>query len=172
MNYTFDNDKFISMNKIQKYADAIVLGMHDALVSQTGIIAGLAFALADRRLIILTGTISAVAAGLSMAASNYLAEQSRQSRRAIQAGLFTGSAYLITSGLLMLPFVMTPNVRAAMASAFVIAILIIFLFNCCIRQTTENLWRKFLKMLLLCVAVSVVAFLIGEFARMWLGIDV
>ena len=149
MNYTFDNDKFISMNKIQKYADAIVLGMHDALVSQTGIIAGLAFALADRRLIILTGTISAVA-----------------------AGLFTGSAYLVTSGLLMLPFAMTPNVRAAMASAFVIAILIIFLFNCCIRQTTENLWRKFLKMLLLCVAVSVVAFLIGEFARMWLGIDV
>lgn len=90
-------------NKI--YAGAIVLGMHDALVSQTGIIAGLTFALADTKLIIMTGIISAVADGLSMLASNYLAERERcEINRAIMAGIYTGIAYLGTSALLMIPF--------------------------------------------------------------------
>ena len=69
---------------------AIVLGMHDALVSQTGIIAGLAFSLANRYLIILTGIISAVAAGVSMAASNYLAHRTNDNEYAVMAGAVTG----------------------------------------------------------------------------------
>ena len=62
------------MTRKYSAAAAVVLGMHDALVSLTGMIGGLTFALAERRLIVLTAIIASVAAGLSMAASNYLAE--------------------------------------------------------------------------------------------------
>ena len=83
---------------------AIVLGMHDALVSQTGIIAGLTFSLANRYIIIMTAIISAVAAGLSMAASNYLAQKTSKNNHAVTIGTVTGLAYLCTSFLLIIPF--------------------------------------------------------------------
>lgn len=150
---------------------AIVLGMHDALVSQTGIIAGLAFSLANRYLIILTGIISAVAAGLSMAASNYLAHRTNDNEYAVMAGAITGLTYLGTSFLLILPFFMTANVRAAMASAFIIAIIIIFLCNWGIcRVNGHKFWQHTIEMLIICATVSVIAFIIGEWARYFLGI--
>ena len=64
-------------------AGAIVLGMHDALVSLTGLIAGLAVAMADRYAIILTAIIASITASLSMAASNYLAVRANGNARAI-----------------------------------------------------------------------------------------
>lgn len=150
---------------------AIVLGMHDALVSQTGIIAGLAFSLADRYLIIMTSIISAVAAGLSMAASNYLAHKTCDNLHSFQAGIVTGSTYLGTSFLLVLPFFMTNNVRAAMASAFVIAILIILTCNLGLCHAHKrNFWKHSIEMLAICASVSIVAFIIGELAKYFLGI--
>lgn len=152
---------------------AIVLGMHDALVSQTGIIAGLAFALTNRYLIIMTGIISAVAAGLSMAASNYLAHKTNDNDQAVAAGVVTGLVYLGTSFLLIMPFFMTQNVRAAMASAFIIAIIIIFICNWGIcRANRTNFWRHSIEMLIICACVSLAAFIIGEWARYFIGISI
>ena len=150
---------------------AIVLGMHDALVSQTGIIAGLAFSVNDRYLIVMTGVISAVAAGLSMAASNYLAQKTNQSAHAIRDGIVTGITYLAVSILLIVPFLMTENVRAAMTSAFIIAIIIIILCNWGICRANGNrFWRHTIEMLVICVMVSIVAFVIGELAKHFLGV--
>ena len=150
---------------------AIVLGMHDALVSQTGIIAGLAFALTNRYLIIMTGIISAVAAGLSMAASNYLAHKTNGNKQPIRAGIATGITYLWVSFLLITPFFMTQNVRAAMASAFIIAIIIIFICNWGIcRANRTNFWRHSIEMLTICTLVSITAFVIGECAKYFLGV--
>lgn len=150
---------------------AIVLGMHDALVSQTGIIAGLAFSLANRYLIILTSVISAVAAALSMAASNYLAHKTNDNEYATMAGATTGLTYLGTSFLLIMPFFMTENVRAAMTSAFIIAIIIIFLCNWGIcRVNGHKFWRHTIEMLIICIVVSIVAFIIGQWAQYFLGI--
>ena len=150
---------------------AIVLGMHDALVSQTGIIAGLAFALTNRYLIIMTGIISAVAAGLSMAASNYLAHKTNGDKQPIRAGIATGITYLGVSFLLITPFFMTQNVRAAMTSAFIIAIIIIFICNWGIcRANRTNFWRHSIEMLTICTLVSITAFVIGECAKYFLGV--
>lgn len=153
-------------------SSAIVLGMHDALVSQTGIITGLTFALADTKLIIMTGIISAVADGLSMLASNYLAERERtQFKFAFIAGIYTGIAYLGTSALLMIPFFITDNASRALVASFAVAIIIIFLFNICMaRGGTRNFWHRFFEMLCICVGVSIIAFLIGEAAKQFLGI--
>ena len=150
---------------------AIVLGMHDALVSQTGIIAGLAFSLTNRYLIILTSIISAVAASLSMAASNYLAHKTNNNEFAIMIGIVTGLTYFGTSFLLILPFFITPHVRVAMTSSFVIAVIIIVLCNWGIcRVNGNNFLKHTLEMLVICTGVSLVAFIIGEWAHYFLGI--
>lgn len=150
---------------------AIVLGMHDALVSQTGIIAGLTFSLANRYIIIMTGIISAVAAGMSMAASNYLAHKTSENEYAITIGAVTGLTYLGASFLLIMPFFMTGNIRAAMTSSFVIAVIIIFICNFGIcRVNGTRFWKHTIEMLIICAGVSVAAFIIGEWARRFIGI--
>ena len=163
---------YIFCMSYESKSSAIVLGMHDALVSQTGIITGLTFALADTKLIIMTGVISAVADGLSMLASNYLAERERtEFKHALIAGIYTGVAYLGTSALMMIPFFITDNASRALVASCAIAIIIIFLFNRCMaRGHTRNFWHRFFEMLGICVGVSIIAFIIGEVAKQFLGI--
>lgn len=154
-----------------KTAASVVLGMHDALVSLTGMIGGLTFALAERRLIILTAVIASVAAGLSMAASNYLAEKTNENPYAIYAGAITGAAYLATCAALILPFIIITNTNIALIMSFVTAIVIIFGCNffICHRQG-RSFWRHAIEMLIICVGVSVISFVMGEFAKRTLGV--
>ena len=50
-----------------EYMGSVVLGLNDALVEFTGALAGFTLALGDSRLIALTGSITGIAAALSMA---------------------------------------------------------------------------------------------------------
>lgn len=54
------------------YVGSMVLGLNDALVELTGVLAGLTFTLQNTRLIGTAGLITGVAAALSMASSEYL----------------------------------------------------------------------------------------------------
>ena len=102
---------------------SIVLGMHDALVSTLGLIAGLVFANAGRYVIILTGIIACVAAALSMAASEYLAQKANGNiGDALPRGLATGATYISTAVLLLLPFVFIGNTFIAMGMMYVVAV--------------------------------------------------
>ena len=158
------------LKSLSSLSAAFVLGMHDALVSQIGIIVGMVFAAAGREIIILTSVISALSAGLSMAASSYLAEKTNLNNRAVRAGLVTGLAYLGTSGLLIAPFFITPNIKCGVISALVLAVVIIFVCNWAIcRQRGHNFWRHAFEMLAVCTTVTIVTFVIGEFAKQWLG---
>lgn len=160
-----------TMTQRLKTAAAIVLGMHDALVSLTGMIGGLTFALADRRMIILSAVIASVAAGLSMAASCYLAEKTNENPHALRTGTMTGGAYLGTCAFLILPFFVVPNTHTALVMSFVMAVLIIFGCNWCIGHTRGRRWgRHALEMLLICAGVSIVSFAIGEVAKYALGV--
>lgn len=150
---------------------AIVLGMHDALVSLTGMIAGLTFALTDRVTIILSAVIASVAAGLSMAASCYLAEKTNDNPHALRAGVMTGVAYLGTCAFLILPFFIVPSTYTALIMSFIMAVLIIFGCNWCIGHTRGQRWLGHaLEMLAICTGVSIVSFAIGEFAQYALGV--
>lgn len=157
------------MIKPLKSTAAFVLGMHDALVSQIGVIVGLAFALADRELIILTSVITALSAGLSMAASSYLAEKTHDDEDALRAGLVTGGAYLGISGILIAPFVITNNLTIALGATFAIAVLTIFISNWAIHRNSK---KKFLshaiEMLILCTSVTIITFIIGELSHKFL----
>ena len=57
---------------VKEYLGSIVLGLNDALVELTGVLAGLTLALQNSRIIIISGFITGTAASLSMAASEYL----------------------------------------------------------------------------------------------------
>ncbi|MBP9999277.1 MAG: VIT1/CCC1 transporter family protein [Proteobacteria bacterium] len=85
------------MARIKKcdFFGSAVLGMHDAVVSITGTIAGLTFTLTNRRLILLTCIIMSVVDALSMTAANYLATKTDNMRRAATAGFITGIAYIV-----------------------------------------------------------------------------
>ena len=152
-------------------AGAIVLGMHDALVSLTGLIAGLAVAMADRYVIILTAVIASVTASLSMGASNYLAVRTDGGRRAFISALYTGVAYMATCAVLIVPFFVFENRAVEMVLMFAIAVAEIFGFNYYLGRVNHRPYmRKFLEMLVVCAGVSVIAFLIGLGANKYLGV--
>ncbi len=148
----------------QKYkSSAIVLGMHDALVSLTGMIAGLTFAMADRYNIIVSATIASVAAGLSMSASNYLAEKTNNNPNAITSGFLTGIAYIGTCILLLIPYFLITIPTVALTVSFIVAVIIILVCNWCIyRAHKKPFLRHALEMLAICTIVSVLSFIIGE----------
>lgn len=112
--------------KCFQYTGALVLGMHDALVELSGIIAGLTFAIEDRRIIIMTGAIAAVAASLSMAAANYQAQRADNNPCAGMAAFYTGVMYVVTSAMLIFPFTIIPNRFWALA---IMALLPFLLFS-------------------------------------------
>ena len=126
-----------------KSAGAIVLGMHDALVSLTGLIAGLAVAMADRYYIILTAIIASVTASLSMGASNYLSVRAGGGKHAFINALYTGGAYMATCILLIIPFFIFENRATELVMMFAIAITEIFLFNYFLghAHTCAHFWK-------------------------------
>lgn len=155
-----------------KSAGAIVLGMHDALVSLTGLIAGLAVAMADRYSIILTAIIASITASLSMGASNYLSVRAGGGKHAFINALYTGGAYMATCVLLIIPFFIFENRATELVMMFAIAITEIFLFNYFLGHAQQRPYmRPFLEMLGICTGVSIVAFFIGLCANICLGID-
>ncbi|MBQ0013642.1 MAG: VIT1/CCC1 transporter family protein [Proteobacteria bacterium] len=152
---------------------AMILGMHDALVSLVGTIAGLTFALTNRRLILLTGIITSVVAALSMTAANYMASKTNNDPMAPRTALYTGFAYMLTSALLLLPFVIFKNLDLAFISTIIVGILIIFGFNAFIGLSRHRpFMRKFIEMLVICTIVSVIALIIGQCAKIFLHIEI
>lgn len=152
---------------------AIILGIHDAVVSITGTIAGLTFTLTNRRLILLTCIIMSVVDAMSMTAANYLATKTDNLRNARISGFATGAAYIITSVLLLAPFAFFANLNIAFAATILIAIGILFGFNFCVGyHRKRDFIKPFLEMLVICTVVSIVAFAIGQYAKTFLGIEI
>ena len=89
-----------------QYVGSMVLGLNDALVELTGSLAGFAFALQNTRLIALSGLIVGISATFSMASSEFLAARSEGRTDALKSCTYTGTAYLITVVLLILPYLL------------------------------------------------------------------
>lgn len=158
-----------------QYVGAMVLGLNDALVELTGTIAGLTFALANTRLVALSGIITGVSATLSMAASNYLAERADGNENALKSSVYTGVAYLITVVLLVLPYLLFPNDMYVWALVTMLAtvILIILFFNYYISVAKSlPFLKRFAEMAVISLSVAVISFLIGLAVKHFLGIDI
>ncbi|MDR1421515.1 MAG: VIT1/CCC1 family protein [Coriobacteriales bacterium] len=158
-----------------QYVGAIVLGLNDALVELTGTIAGLTFALANTRVVALAGIITGIAATLSMAASNYLAERANNNPKALKASIYTGTAYLITVVLLVLPYLLVPEEGYLLALGIMLGVVIfvIFAFNYYISVAQRQPFlSRFGHMAAISLGVALISFVIGLAARQLLGVDI
>ena len=157
-----------------EYMGSVVLGLNDALVEFTGALAGFTLALSDSRLIALTGSITGIAAALSMASSEYLSTKSDNApgKHPVKAAVYTGIAYVITVVALVLPFVLIPNALIALAVMLAAALLIIALFNYYYAVARrESFRRRFTEMAVLSFSVAGISFLIGYLLKAVTGIE-
>lgn len=157
-----------------EYMGSVVLGLNDALVEFTGALAGFTLALSSPKLIALTGSITGIAAALSMASSEYLSTKSEddKNKHPIKAAVYTGIAYLITVIALVSPFILIDHALLALAVMLVMALLIIALFNYYYAMARGESFRKrFTEMAVLSFSVAAVSFLIGYLLKIFTGLD-
>jgi len=163
-----------------RYTSSIVLGLSDALVELTGALAGLTLALQDTKLIALTGSITGIAAALSMGASEYLSTKSEETadnkrpfKNPVRASIYTGSAYIVTVLVLILPYLILENFYVCLGCTLAAAVLIIAFFNYYISVAKDvPFTRRFLEMTGLSLGVAALSFLVGFIVRSFLGADV
>lgn len=157
------------------YMGSVVLGLNDALVEFTGALAGFTLALSDSKLIALTGSITGIAAALSMASSEYLSTKSEGGdgvKHPVKAAVYTGIAYLITVAALVTPFILISNVIAALGVMLFVALSIIGLFNYYYAVARGESFRKrFTEMAVLSFSVATISFLIGYALKTFTGLD-
>ncbi len=72
-----------------RYVGSMVLGLNDALVELTGTLAGLTFAMANTRLVALSGLITGISATLSMASSEFLSARAEGRPDAFKSSIYT-----------------------------------------------------------------------------------
>lgn len=140
-----------------EYMGSVVLGLNDALVEFTGALAGFTLALSDHKLIALTGSITGIAAALSMASSEYLSTKSEgdKSKHPAKAAIYTGIAYIITVVALVTPFILISNVLIALGVMLAMALIIIALFNYYYSVARGESFRKrFMEMAVLSFSVA------------------
>lgn len=157
------------------YMGSIVLGLNDALVEFTGALAGYTLALNDSRLIALTGSITGIAAALSMASSEYLSTKSEGDavKHPVKSAIYTGIAYIITVTALIAPFLLSQNVLLNLGIMLLMAIAIIGLFNYYYAVVRgESFKKRFGEMATLSLSVAGVSFLIGFLLKQLVGIEV
>lgn len=165
-----------------RYTGSMVLGLNDALVELTGALAGLTLALRDARLIALTGSVTGIAAALSMAASSYLSTKSEEpasmrsdavGKNPLKASVYTGVAYILTVLVLIFPYLVLPNYYVSLACTLVAAIGIIAAFNYYIAVARDEPFKsRFLEMAGLSLSVAAFSFLVGFVLRTLFGVDV
>ena len=157
-----------------KYMGSVVLGLNDALVEFTGTLAGLTFAIQNSRIIAMAGLITGIAASLSMAASEYLSQRSDQinGMNPKKASVYTGTTYIITVALLILPFLIFTNPYFALIFTLVGAVLVIFVFTFYISVAKDlPFWMRFAEMAAISLGIAAVSFVIGLLIRLVLNVN-
>ncbi len=155
------------------YAGSVVLGLNDALVELTGVLAGLTFAFQNTRLIALSGLVTGIAAALSMAASEYLSTRAEEGEHAGTSALYTGLAYIVTVFLLVLPYLVLASYLLCLALALATSVVIILVFTFYISVAKDlPFGRRFLEMAGISLGVAALSFGIGVLVKRVLGVEI
>ena len=168
------------------YVGSIVLGLNDALVELTGTLAGLTFALADSKIVALSGLIVGIAASLSMASSEYLSTKQEESHsKAFKSAIYTGVAYIITVILMILPYLLmpdtvfnifgleVPSIYVSLGITILVVVFIILIFNYYISVAKRlNFKKRFWEMVTISLGVAVLSFLVGYLVKIIFNIEV
>ncbi|RYL92200.1 VIT1/CCC1 transporter family protein [Sporolactobacillus sp. Y61] len=156
------------------FVGAIILGMNDALVEITGSVAGFTLSMSNTKIIAVAGLITGVAASLSMAASEFMAERSEGNmKKAARAAIYTGGSYFLTVVLLVLPFFILPaqSYIPALILTVIIAVAVIFIFSFYMSVAKEiRFSQRFWEMVIVSLGVAVLTFFIGFIVKTYFGI--
>lgn len=154
-----------------KYIGSMVLGLNDALVELAGSIAGFTFALANTKMVALSGLIVGISATFSMASSEFLSAKSEGRSDALKSCAYTGGAYLVTVALLILPYIIFQNALVALACMLAIIVLIIAAFTYYTSVATDQPFKsRFLEMTVISFGVALLSFVVGLIAKELFGI--
>ena len=153
--------------------DAVILGLNDALVELTGALAGFTISFADNKLIALAGLTTGVAATFSMASADYLATKNGHSLlSSLKSALATGVAYIVTTALLLSPYLALSNPFAALGVTIALAVAIIFVFTLVVsRIRCSNFKGDFVEMLSISCVVAFLCFIVGWGANKLWGLE-
>ncbi|MEP0827077.1 MAG: VIT1/CCC1 transporter family protein [bacterium] len=155
------------------YTGSVVLGLNDALVELTGVLAGLTLALQDTRIVAIAGFITGIAASLSMAGSEYLSTKEEGGKSPLRASIYTGIAYIVAVLFLITPYFIFSNPFICLALAVSFALLIVFIFTFYISVAKNLSFKKrFMEMAAISLGVAILNFFIGLLVRKYLHIDV
>ena len=157
-----------------RYVGSMVLGLNDALVELTGALAGFALAFRDPRVVAMAGLITGIAASMSMAASEYLSTKTEGGdKNPLRASIYTGTAYLITVIILILPFLILGELFLSLGLMIIAAILVIFIFTYYISIAKDlDFKRRFLEMATISLGITAITFIIGSVVRLLFGLDI
>lgn len=156
-----------------RYVGSMVLGLNDALVELTGVLAGLTLALQNTRLIAVTGLITGIAASLSMAASEYLSTKAEEgTQNPLKASIYTGVAYVLTVFFLIFPYLLFTNLYVCLGFTILNAIVVIFIFTFYISVAKDIPFRqRFLEMASISLGIAALTFGIGFLIRTFSNIE-
>lgn len=161
-------------SKGRMYISATILGLNDALIEMTGALAGFTMVLPNNRTIVLAGLTTGIAATLSMAASEYLSQEAdKNTNNPLMAATITGSAYLLTVVILLVPFVLMANPYIALLISVILASWLIFLFTffeSLVRK--QSFARLCLKMLGISFGVAFLSFCLSWLADFYWGVPI
>lgn len=157
-----------------RYISSMALGLNDALVELTGVLAGFTFALNNNRLIAMAGLITGSAATLSMAASEYISKKHDETEKyPLKAAVYTGITYMIAVLVLITPYLLLSSPHAALGFCLAGVALLILLFTLFVSVVRRRPFRPaFLEMLGICFSVALISFFIGWAARIGFGIEI
>lgn len=152
------------------FLSSIVLGVNDGLIELTGALVGFAFALQNHVSVVLLGTVTGIAASLSMAASAYMQARHETGKEPKKAGLYTGGAYLLVVVLLVLPYGLFSNIHLAVGAMFGLTLLLILGLSFYSSVLFErNFKRQAGEMLMFSLGVAGIASLLGSLVRLLMG---
>ena len=156
-----------------QYVGSMVLGMNDALVELTGSLAGFTLAMQNTKLVALSGLILGISATFSMAASEFLSAKSEGRADALKSCLYTGTAYLVTVALLVLPYLLFSNYFISLACMIGTVIAIIAAFTYYVSVAKEESFKsRFWEMTLISIGVAILSFGVSILAKNVLGVDI
>lgn len=156
-----------------KYTSDIILGLSDALIELTGVLAGLTLALGNPKTIASVALITGLAASMSMTASQYLSAREEEGKNAVKSGLLTGFAYVLTVTLLIFPFFLLTNPFVSLGLSFALVVLIVAAFAFYTSVAKDLPFKnRFLEMCTVCLSVAVLNFGIGKAVKHYIGVEI
>jgi VIT1/CCC1 family predicted Fe2+/Mn2+ transporter len=166
------------MQLMARYIKDVVYGANDGLITTFAVIASVIGADLGTRVILIVGTASLLADGVSMAASDYLASQSERSateaandtdgvlveKRPVLASAVTFASFVAAGALPLLPFLFFPGqTRAVWASSLAMAAALFLIGMLRTRVTKRAPLGAGAEMLLIGGSAAAIAFFVARY---------